>query len=157
MSLQFSPISKDNSNNGLTVHDLVSAILIAKEGNRDPDYWNLRISLLLSELGYGQTQLLNQLKTLRRATRNWNLPYDGALEVPDSPDFHAQKWIYDELAPDIAEIRNRITEIHSLMFLHFFELWRKHSGLQEKSTTEVRLIELGLPGTEPLYDSLDNY
>jgi hypothetical protein len=149
-------IANEPANKVLTSKDLVDALLIKIEGVRDHEYWSLRVQLLINELGYSRTykskgglSFKSSLDLLSRTIRKWGLPYEGALEVPPSPDFFAQSWVQENFAKDIANVKREITRIHREMFTKFFELWREQLEIQDVTTTIATLISKGLPDSEP--------
>jgi hypothetical protein len=152
-------IVNEPANKVLTSKDLVEALLIKIEGVRDHEYWSLRVQLLINELGYSRPYVpdeglsfMNSLDLLTRQMRKWGLPYEGALEVPASPDFFAQSWVQENFAQDIAKVKTEIRRIHHEMFTKFFELWRNQIGISDELTTVARLVEQGLPASEPADD-----
>lgn len=150
---------EETTSTELNIHNLVSAILIVEHGvSRDAEYWNLRIELLLRELGFlsqdmdDGMNLLSGLSLMRSELKKWSLPYEGAMEVPSSPDFYAQQWLSKNYAPRIEFIKTEILALHQHLFEAFFQMWAQKLGLESKTTTLGKLIELGLPESEPTYD-----
>lgn len=150
----------ESPNKVLSTKDLVEALLIKIEGNRSGDYWSTRVHLLAEELGYLRPfeperglRFESSLDLLLRKMKIWGLPYDGALEVPASPDFFSQSWAQENFATEITKIKNEIRRIHHEIFTKFFELWRAQLGISGEKTTVGKLIERGLPASEPVDDS----
>ncbi len=153
--------TEETTSTRLNIDDLILAILIAEHDvSRDSEYWNLRIELLLGELGFlnqdidagTDLSLVSGLNLLRSKIKKWSLPYEGAMEVPASPDFYAQQWMSENYGPKIDAVKSEIFAIHQKLFEVFFQMWKEKLGLGSKSTTLENLIELGLPESEPEHD-----
>lgn len=64
--------------------------------------------------------LLSGLSLMRSELKKWSLPYEGAMEVPSSPDFYAQQWLSKNYAPRIEFIKTEILALHQHLFEGFF-------------------------------------
>jgi hypothetical protein len=147
-------------NKVLSTKDLVEALLIKIEGGRSDDYWSTRVQLLAEELGYLRPfeperglRFESSLDLLVSQMKLWELPYEGALEVPASPDFFSQSWAQENFATEIAKIKSEIRRIHHEIFTKFFELWRDQLEISGEKTTVEKLLERGLSPSEPVDES----
>ena len=142
----------------LGIDDVIAAILIPRyEGPKVWDYWQQRLELLLGELGgkaedahaeYERHLFLSCLERLPHAV----LPWEGASEVPRG--FAGALRRFDHGG------RVRVKAIKQQMrraqeeFLSGY-LREVYPGIEERWTTEERLVALGLPKDEPMWDIED--
>ncbi len=155
--------SNEESSKILDIHDLIEAIheFFDPTSEHDSDYLEKRIFLLRQTFNLGENssnencmvigQMLSgigQLPSLRV------LPFEGALELPDTLETKAHIEINNQYGSRIVQIRESVREIHRAYITHIVT-HAVESGLLSRTTTLAQLIAEGLPESDPGSNSMD--
>ena len=147
----------------LNIHALIEAIheYFDPTSDHDLDYLEKRILLLREAFNLGEnssnenskvvTQLLSgfgQLPSLRV------LPFEGALEVPNSLDTEAHVEINKQYGTKINQIRESVREIQRA-YITYVILHSVEGRLRSKEITLGHLVAEGLPESDPGLDPSD--
>ena len=147
----------------LNIHALIEAIheYFDPTSDHDLDYLEKRILLLREAFNLGEnssnenskvvTQLLSgfgQLPSLRV------LPFEGALEVPNSLDTEAHVEINKQYGTKINQIRESVREIQRA-YITYVILHSVEGRLRSKEITLGQLVAEGLPESDPGLDPSD--
>jgi hypothetical protein len=149
--------TNEELNKVLDIHALIEAIheYFDPTSDHDLDYLEKRILLLREAFNLGEnssnenskvvTELLTgfgQLPTLRL------LPFDGALEVPNTLDSEAHVEINKQYGSRINQIRESVREIQRA-YITYVIIHAVDGRLRSKEITLGQLVAEGLPESDP--------
>ena len=149
--------ANEELNKVLDIHALIEAIheYFDPTSDHDLDYLEKRILLLREAFNLGEnssnenskvvTELLTgfgQLPTLRL------LPFDGALEVPNTLDSEAHVEINKQYGSRINQIRESVREIQRA-YITYVIIHAVDGRLRSKEITLGQLVAEGLPESDP--------
>lgn len=127
----------------------------------DSDYLDMRIDLLREVFEIGPNSTNNHAKVITQLLSGYGkikrvriLPFEGALEVPNSIDTEAHIEIEKQFKKELSDLRKRAYEIQRA-YITYIVLHAIEERLQSKSVTLSDLIALGLPQSDPGYDEMD--
>lgn len=128
----------------------------------DSEYLQMRIKLLREVFDLGENSKNINAKAITELLTGYGrirpisiLPFEGALEVPNSIDTEAHIEIEKQFKSELSDIRYGTYKIQrayiSYIIIHAIE-----GRLRSKSVTLADLITAGLPQADPGYDELDH-
>ena len=127
----------------------------------DSDYLDMRIDLLREVFEIGPNSTNNHAKVITQLLSGYGkikrvriLPFEGALEVPNSIDTEAHIEIEKQFEKEISDIRKKAYEIQRA-YITYIVLHAIEARLRSKSVTLSDLIAAGLPQSDPGYDEMD--
>ena len=147
----------------LDIYALVEAIheCFDPTSNHDSDYLAKRILLLREVFNLGQNSENENSKVVDELLTGYAklpslrlLPFDGALEVPDTLDTEAHAEIYKQYGTKIDLIRSSAREVQRA-YIAYLITHAVEGRLRSKNVTLAELIEKGLPESDPGSDPLD--
>lgn len=129
--------------------------------DHDFDYLEKRISLLRETYNLGKNSSNENSKIIDELLSGMGqlpslriLPFDGALEVPDTLDSEAHLEIYKQQASKIDEIQESFHKIQRA-YITYIVIHAIEGRLRGKTVTLGELIAAGLPEFDPGSDPLD--
>ena len=156
--------ANEELNKVLDIYSLIEAIheYFHPTSDHDLDYLEKRILLLREAFNLGEnssnenskvvTELLSgfgQLPSLRL------LPFEGALEVPNTLDTEAHVEINKQYETRIDQIRASVQEIQRA-YITYVIIHAVEARLRSKKITLAQLIAEGLPESDPGSDPFSN-
>jgi len=127
----------------------------------DSDYLDMRIDLLREVFEIGPNSTNNHAKVITQLLSGYCqikrveiLPFEGALEVPNSIDTEAHIEIEKQFEKELSDIRKKAYEIQRA-YITYIVLHAIEARLRSKSVTLSDLIAAGLPQSDPRYDEMD--
>lgn len=147
----------------LDIHALIEAIheYFDPTSNHDSDYLEKRILLLREIFNLGHNSENENAKVLDELLSGYAklpslrlLPFEGALEVPNTLDTEAHTEIYKQYEDKIDLIRSSAREVQRA-YITYLITHAVEGRLRSKSVTLAELIEMGLPESDPGSDPLD--
>ena len=125
------------------------------------DYLDMRIDLLREVFEIGPNSTNNHAKVITELLSGYGeiepvriLPFEGALEVPNSIDTEAHIEIEKLFEKELSDIRKKAYEIQRA-YITYIVLHAIEARLRSKSVTLSDLIAAGLPESDPGYDEMD--
>jgi len=155
--------SNEDPSKVLDSHSLIEAIHEQFDAttSHDRKYLRLRIDLLRDVFNLGDTSnnkhvaVIDRLLTgFGRIKRIHLLPFEGAMEVPDSIDTEAHGKIDEQFSAEIKDIRSKAYEIQRA-YITYIVLHAIEPKLQSKTVTLSELHSAGLPQSDPGQDDDD--
>jgi hypothetical protein len=147
----------------LDVYSLIEAIheYFDPTSEHDSNYLEKRIMLLRETFNLGETANNEHTKVVDELLSGFGrlpnlrvLPFEGALEVPNTLDTEAHIEIEKQYRAKLDQIRGSVREVHrayiTYIIIHAVEI-----GLRSSTTTLAHLIAKGLPESDPGFDSFD--
>ena len=129
----------------------------------DSDYLRIRINLLRDLFGIGSdsnspnSRVIDELLDGYGEIKNVRvLPFEGALEVPDSIDTEAHFQIEKQFKKELKQIRDNAYKIQRAYITYVIQHSISKPRLRSKTVTLAELISQGLPKTDPGID-YDSY
>jgi len=129
----------------------------------DSEYLRIRINLLRDLFGIGSDSINPNSQVIHRLLEGgWGitpvrvLPFEGALEVPDSIDTEAHLHIEKQFKKDLKKLRDNAYEIQRAYITYVIQHSISSPKLKSKTITLSELISLGLPNADPGVD-YDNF
>lgn len=156
--------SSESPNKILNYHSLIEAIheYFDPTADHDFEYLTMRINLLRKAFGIDNESLGLEFKAIDELLMGFGeivpvsvLPFEGALELPESIDTEAHIFIEKNFRTELNEIKERAYEIQRAYITYIIQ----HSitpGLRSKTVTLAELISSGLPTYDPGSD-YDSY
>ncbi len=127
----------------------------------DSDYLETRIDLLREVFEIGPNSTNDHAKVITKLLSGYGeikririLPFEGALEVPNSIDTEAHIEIEKQFKKELSDIRKKAHEIQRA-YITYIVLHAIEGRLRSKSVTLSDLIAAGLPQSDPGYDEMD--
>ena len=159
MTSKDSPVadySKESPNKILNSYSLIEAIheMSDPTDDHDGEYLAMRVELLREVFDLGKDSSNEHARVVSRLIDFWQikpislLPFEGALEVPDTIDFEAHVEVEKQFHLDIEEIRKKAYAIQRA-YITYIVLHAIPGRLRAKTVTLADLISLGLPSTDP--------
>jgi hypothetical protein len=147
----------------LDIHSLIEAIheYFDPTSDHDLDYLEKRISLLREAFNLGENSSNENSKVVTQLLTGFGqlpslkvLPFEGALEVPNSLDTEAHLAINKQYGTSINQIRASIREIQR-SYITYIIIHAVEGRLRSKKITLAQLISDGLPESDPGSDSFN--
>lgn len=147
----------------LNSYSLIEAIheYFDPTAQHDSDYLQMRIKLLREVFDLGENSKNINAGAITELLSGYGrihpikiLPFEGALEVPNSIDTEAHIEIEKQFETELSEIRNRIYEIQRA-YITYIIIHAIDGSLRSKSVTLSELIAVGLPESDPGHDEMD--
>lgn len=148
----------------LDIHALVEAIheFFDPTSSHDSDYLAKRITLLREVFNLSTSSSNMNSKVIDDLLSGYAklpsvrlLPFEDALEVPDSLDTEAHTAIYKKYYDQINHIRSSSREVQRA-YITYLITHAVEGRLRSKSVTLAELIQFGLPEFDPGSDPLEN-
>jgi hypothetical protein len=121
----------------------------------------MRIKLLREVFDLGENSKNINAETITKLLSGYGrirpisiLPFEGALEVPNSIDTDAHIEIEKQFKSKLSAIRNGTYEIQRA-YITYIIIHAIDGRLRSKSVTLLDLIAAGLPKSDPGYDDMD--
>lgn len=148
--------SNESPNKILDSYSLIEAIheMSDPTDDHDGEYLAKRVELLRDVFDLGEQSSNEHARVISRLIDSWKiepislLPFEGALEVPDTIDFEAHFEVEKQFHLDIEEIRKKAYAIQRA-YITYIVLHAIPGRLRAKTVTLADLISLGLPPTDP--------
>jgi hypothetical protein len=129
--------------------------------NHDSEYLQMRIKLLREVFDLGEDSKNINAETITKLLTGYGricpisiLPFEGALEVPNSIDTEAHIEIEKQFKSELSDIRNGAYKIQRA-YITYIIIHAIEGRLRSKSVTLSDLIASGLPQADPGYDEMD--
>ena len=141
----------------LDSYSLIEAIheLFEPTCEHDRDYLLLRINLLRNFFEIEESSINSHSQTINQLITGYGqikplriLPFEGALEVPDSLDTEAHVEIKKQFDVDLDSIRKKTYEIQRA-YITYIILHSINGRLRSRTIKLGELISLGLPHSDP--------
>jgi hypothetical protein len=157
--------SNEPSNKVLDLNSLIEVIheFFDPTFPHDSEYLRIRINLLrnLFDIGSGSNnpnsrvidELLDGYGEIKKVRV---LPFEGALEVPDSIDTEAHFRIEKQFKKELKQIRDNAYVVQRAYITYLIQHSISKPRLRSKTVTLAELISQGLPKTDPGID-YDSY
>ena len=155
--------SNEETSKILDAYALIEAIheYFDPTSDHDSDYLNKRITLLRETYNLGENSSNENYKVLDQLLSGYGqlrslqlLPFEGALEVPNTLDTEAHTQIYKQFASEIDQIRKSVREVQRA-YITYIVIHAIEGRLRSKTTTLAELIARGLPEFDPGSDVFD--
>jgi hypothetical protein len=148
--------SNESPNKILDSYSLIEAIheMSDPTDDHDGEYLAKRVELLRDVFDLGEHSSNEHARVISRLIDSWKiepislLPFEGALEVPDTIDFEAHVEVEKQFHLDIEEIRKKAYAIQRA-YITYIVLHAIPGRLRAKTVTLADLISMGLPPTDP--------
>ncbi len=148
--------SNESPNKILDSYSLIEAIheMSDPTDDHDGEYLAKRVELLRDVFDLGEQSSNEHARVISRLIDSCKiepislLPFEGALEVPDTIDFEAHVEVEKQFHLDIEEIRKKAYAIQRA-YITYIVLHAIPGRLRAKTVTLADLISLGLPPTDP--------
>lgn len=148
--------SNESPNKILNSYSLIEAIheMFDPTDDHDGEYLAMRVELLREVFDLGEDSSNEHARVISRLIDSWQvkpislLPFEGALEVPDSIDFEAHVEVEKQFHSDIEEIQKKAYAIQRA-YITYIVLHSIPGRLRAKTVTLGELISMGLPQTDP--------
>lgn len=147
----------------LGIHDLIEAIheYFDPTSDHDSDYVKKRILLLRETFNLGKASRNENVKVIDELLSGIGelpslrlLPFEGALEVPNTLDTEAHIVINKQYETRINQVRASVREVQRA-YITYIIIHAVESRLRSKTTTLAQLIAEGLPESDPGSDPAD--
>jgi hypothetical protein len=155
--------TNEESSKVLGIEALIEAIheYFDPTSEHDFDYLEKRIFLLRKTFNLGENSTNEKSMVVDRLLSGFGqlpafkvLPFEGALELPDSLDTEAHIEISKQYGSRLDKIRKSARELRRA-YIAFIITHAVESGLSSRTTTLVQLIAEGLPESDPRSNALD--
>ena len=148
--------SNESPNKILDSYSLIEAIheMSDPTDDHDDEYLAKRVELLRDVFDLGEHSSNEHSRVISRLIDSWKiepislLPFEGALEVPDTIDFQAHVEVEKQFHLDIEEIRKKAYAIQRA-YITYIVLHAIPRCLRAKTVTLADLISMGLPPKDP--------
>ena len=148
--------SNERPNKILDSYSLIEVIheMSDPTDDHDGEYLAKRVELLRDVFDLGEQSSNEHARVISRLIDSCKiepislLPFEGALEVPDTIDFEAHVEVEKQFHLDIEEIRKKAYAIQRA-YITYIVLHAIPGRLRAKTVTLADLISLGLPSTDP--------
>jgi len=155
--------SNEEPTKALNSYSLIEAIheYFDPTENHDSQYLQMRIELLREVFDLGENSKNINAVTITKLLSGYGqihpvriLPFEGALEVPNSIDTESHIEIEKQFKKELSDIRKKAYEIQRA-YITYIVLHAIEGRLRSKSVTLSDLIAAGLPQSDPGYDEMD--
>jgi len=155
--------ANEDSHKILDIHALIEAIheYFDPTSDHNSDYLDKRISLLRETFNLDGNSSNENYKVVDELLSGFGqlpslkvLPFEGALEVPNTLDTEAHIEINKQYETRIDQIRVSVREVQRA-YITYLIIHAVESRLRSKRVTLAELIAIGLPKSDPGSDLLD--
>jgi len=156
--------ANEDSNKVLDIYALIEAIheYFDPTSDHDSDYLDERISLLRKTFNLDRDSSNENYKVVDELLSGYGklpsfkvLPFEGALEVPNTLDTEAHIEINKQYETRIDEIRASVRQVQRA-YITYIIIHAVESRLRSKSVMLAELVAIGLPRSDPGSD-LEDY
>lgn len=156
--------TNEESSKVLDINALIEAIheCFDPTSEHDYEYLEKRIALLRKKFNLDENSTNENSIVVDRLLSGFGqlpafkvLPFEGALELPDTLDSKAHFEIIKQYGSALEEIRASAREIQRA-YITYIIIHAVESGLISRTTTLAELIAEGLPESDPGLDSMES-